>query len=101
MRFDFDFFSIQFIYFVKRKINSTIEQLNCKGHEKRDQFLVSKAEIHFRYLSKLKSFLIDPIFSHPVHFIKKRELLIVLNFKKISGHLFFLRNSKLTLFSNK
>ena len=35
-------------FFVRRKANSSIEQLNYKGHEKRGQFRVSKVEFYFQ-----------------------------------------------------
>ena len=36
------FFQVQLISFVKRKVNSTIEQRKLEGHEKLDRLLVSK-----------------------------------------------------------
>ena len=40
----FVFFSGSVHYLVKRKANSTIEQRKCKGHEKRDRFLICKMD---------------------------------------------------------
>ena len=47
----FDFFLVPV---VKTKSNSTIEQLKCKCHEKRDRLLVSKVQSIFRFLSEIK-----------------------------------------------
>ena len=44
----FDFFSVNFFIFVERKAKSTIEQQNCKGHEKCDRLLISKMEINYQ-----------------------------------------------------
>ena len=41
LTFDF-FFKVQFISFVERRANSTIEQRKCKGDKKRNRLLVSK-----------------------------------------------------------
>ena len=51
-----DFFLVQFISIVKRKANSTIEQSNCKGHEKRDRLLILKMEINYQIYQRNKSF---------------------------------------------
>ena len=45
--FAVDYLSSAHLFF-KRKANSTIEQQKCKGHEKRDQLLVSKVEFNFQ-----------------------------------------------------
>ena len=37
--FDFFFFEVQFISFIKGKSNSTIEQQKCKGHEQFNRIL--------------------------------------------------------------
>ena len=50
----FDFF--QFISNVKRKANSTIDEQNCKGHKRRDRFLVSKEEFNFQVSQRKKNF---------------------------------------------
>ena len=44
---------VQFIFFVKRKADSTIEQQKCKCHKKRDRFLVSKWNLYFRFSIKI------------------------------------------------
>ena len=46
-------FFFEFISFVEKKINSTIEQQNCKGHEKRDRLLVSKVLNNHQISSRL------------------------------------------------
>ena len=54
-RLNFSFFAVlllvyfcnQFIFFVERKANSTIEQQKVKGHEKPDGLLVSKMVFSF------------------------------------------------------
>ena len=51
-----DFFLIQCISIVKRKANSTIEQQNCKGREKRDRLLISKMEMKCQVSQQNKSF---------------------------------------------
>ena len=56
------FFLVKFISFVKRKANSTIDEQKCKGHEKRDQLLVSKVFFFFRFPSGIKTLPIDPVF---------------------------------------
>ena len=40
---------------VKRKANSTIEQHNCKGQEKRDRLLISKMEINYQISQRNKN----------------------------------------------
>ena len=41
-------FQVQCITIVKRKASSSIEQQNCKGHHKRDPFLISKMEVNYQ-----------------------------------------------------
>ena len=51
---------------------NSIEQQNRKGHEKRDQFLVSKMDFNVQISQRNKNILpIDPFFSNWVTFIKK------------------------------
>ena len=50
------FQEVQFVSFVERKANSTIEHQNCEGHKKRDQLLVSKADLHFQISQLNKNF---------------------------------------------
>ena len=50
LKFTFSLFDLCFlssVYFVKRKANSFIVQLKCKGHEKLDRLLVSRAKFNF------------------------------------------------------
>ena len=56
------YFYVQCISIVTRKANSTIEQQNCKGHEKRDQLLVSKADFDFQTSQRNKNFTYGYIF---------------------------------------
>ena len=52
---NFDFFLSWFFSLVKRKANSTIGQLKCKEHEKREQFqLVSKEQFSFQVSQRNK-----------------------------------------------
>ena len=44
----FEVFQVQFISFVKRNANFTIEQQKFKGHEKCNRYLVSKVEFNFQ-----------------------------------------------------
>ena len=48
-------FKVQCISIVKRNANSTIDQRNCKGHEKRDQLLILKMEINYQVSQRNKS----------------------------------------------
>ena len=41
------FFQVQFIFFAKKKANSTIEQQKCEVHEKYGQLLISKQDFIF------------------------------------------------------
>ena len=74
LRFDRSFFiQVQFISFVKRKANSTIEQQKCKGHEKRGRLLVSKVDLNYQISERSKKKLTYryPVFSNWVNLIKK------------------------------
>ena len=59
----------QFIYFVKRKANSTIEQQKGKGHEKRDPLLISKREFGYQIFQRNKS--ITYVFTSQMFFFVK------------------------------
>ena len=87
---DFSLSSVH-LYF-KRKANSTIEQQNCKGHEKRDRLLILKEEINFQISQLNKSF--DPVFSYWVNFIKKVFIINCSTNSKSFKAMFFFRNSK-------
>ena len=51
----FYFFSSSVIFFVERKADSTIEQLQCKGHEKRDRLLVWKGQFNFQISQRIEN----------------------------------------------
>ena len=65
------FFQVQLISFVKRKVNSTIEQRKLEGHEKLDRLLVSNGLNFFRFLREINFLPYDPVFSSWVVFIGK------------------------------
>ena len=55
------FSQVQFISIVKRKANnSTSEQQNCKGQEKRDRLLILKMEMNYQITGEIQVFPIDP-----------------------------------------
>ena len=49
--------SVQFIYFLKREINSTIEQQKRGGHENCDRVVVSKVDLKVQISQRNKFFL--------------------------------------------
>ena len=84
------YFQIQFIFFVKWQIISTVEQRNCSGHEKRDGLLVSRRYLLFRVPSGIKNLPTDQYFSNWVTFIEKRvNRKFFLKFKDLQGHIIF------------
>ena len=64
-------FELQFISFVKRKENSTMEQRKCKGHEKRDRLLVTKVVFNFQISLRNWKLIYWSSFSNWVTFIKR------------------------------
>ena len=55
LTFDFFLFSVHFLF--KRQANSTIEQLKCEGHKKRDRLLISKVKFNFEISQRIKKFI--------------------------------------------
>ena len=60
---------------MKRKTNSTIEQLKFKNHEKRDRILISKYNLFIRFSGETNVLPSDQVFSNWVNFVEKTLLI--------------------------
>ena len=83
------YFQVQFIFFVKRKSNSTIEQQKC--NEKFDRHLVSKVEFNFQ-ISQRKKSIYWSSFSTWFYFIKKLPAVKCFRNSESSKGIFFLES---------
>ena len=86
LKFDFSRFDFCFTLssLVKRNANYTIEQRNCKGHEKRDRLRVSKVEFIFQISQRNKNFTYRSSFFILRNFYEKSENeILFLKFKEL------------------